>query len=176
MEPLNIKIMSLQECFNFVKNKTNYNIISIRSSNMSVSEFEKIDKKKDNYSSIIIETFDDVVKDERHYMTPKKIQIKRILKWSESIENNFAVHCSAGVSRSAAIAYLIACQRMEKEEAIKILDFRLHCPNQLVITLGSEILKDNTLLDYYLKSSKKYYDQNKEIIDKEFEKLSPFII
>lgn len=50
------------------------------------------------------------------------------------------VACAAGISRSSALAYVIARTRMPKEEALKILSPDLHWPNRHVLKIGEEII------------------------------------
>jgi predicted protein tyrosine phosphatase len=46
------------------------------------------------------------------------------------------VTCRAGQSRSAAMAFLIACECMGRQQAIEILDPTRHRPNRRVIEVG----------------------------------------
>jgi len=175
--PLDIKILSLNECTDFVKTKSNFNIVSIRSTYRTPKEiYEIIDDKKDNYDSIIIESFDDVERREPMYVEPKLEQIERILNWSSKIGNNFAVHCTAGASRSSSIAYLIACQKMDPKEAVKILDFWIHTPNQLIIKLGEQVLGNDKLLKVMLNAAHEHYKLYKTEWDDKFAKMSAFIV
>ena len=63
------------------------------------------------------------------------------------------VHCAAGVSRSSAIAYLIACSRVGTMEALKVLDSLFHWPNNRVVRLGAEIM-DNPEIEQVIKKWK----------------------
>ena len=53
------------------------------------------------------------------------------------------VHCAAGVSRSSATAYVIACMTTPPAKAIYMLNPMLHMPNERIVQYGTEIL-DNT--------------------------------
>lgn len=50
------------------------------------------------------------------------------------------VSCKMGVSRSAALCFLIECKKTSSEEAIKLLDEKKHFPNELVMKHGMDIL------------------------------------
>ena len=45
-----------------------------------------------------------------------------------------------GISRSSAIAYLIACTRMPEKKALEMLDYSNHYPNRHIVYLGASIL------------------------------------
>lgn len=52
-----------------------------------------------------------------------------------------AVHCTAGVSRSSALAYILEVQRTgDSDEAVKILNPMVHYPNMLIVEIGEHIL------------------------------------
>lgn len=51
------------------------------------------------------------------------------------------VSCHAGQSRSAALAFLIACQNLGVDAAANLLDPRRHIPNSLVVRLGATLLE-----------------------------------
>ncbi len=62
------------------------------------------------------------------------------------------VACKMGLSRSAAIAYLIKCQQSTPDEAIKLLDPKVHFPNELILKLGMEIINESNklpLVEFY---------------------------
>ncbi len=65
------------------------------------------------------------------------------LKFAQGAKN-VAVHCTAGVSRSSAMAFLIECQRTgDPDKAMEVLNLLLHFPNMTAIKVGQEILKMN---------------------------------
>lgn len=55
-------------------------------------------------------------------------------------KENLLVTCHGGVSRSSAIAYLIAASRVGGQRALDILDPNIHEPNSLIIKYGEQIL------------------------------------
>ena len=71
---------------------------------------------------------------------PTLEDIKSILEWAKTIDEPLLVACRAGISRSAAIAYLVECQKSSPEKAIQVLETRKHSPNELIIKYGIELL------------------------------------
>jgi len=150
-QPINITIFSLGEITKRIKEKpTGFNIVSIRSSDISPAKYDVFDKYRSNYRDIIIECFDDIKAPQDGFITPMKEHIRRILKWAMDKEN-IVVHCTAGISRSSAIAYLIACQMSSPKQALKVFDPLKHCPNRLILNIGVEVLGDESILSEYLK-------------------------
>jgi predicted protein tyrosine phosphatase len=80
------------------------------------------------------------------YTPPEQSDIEDILNWVKVIQpKNLMVHCWAGVSRSSATAYVIACTIMEPEEAIKLLIPGKHIPNEMIIEYGASILNNRNI-------------------------------
>jgi predicted protein tyrosine phosphatase len=59
------------------------------------------------------------------------------------------VSCRAGQSRSAAMAYLIACRGGSVEVALSLIDPTRHIPNPLVVRLGTALLDVSDALDAF---------------------------
>lgn len=135
-----IEIYSLTKVLILIATKkTNYNIVSIRDPE-DADEIHQIFKRyKENYQSVFPAIFDDIQFAIKGYTAPDEGKIKDILEWSRN-KNNLLVHCNAGISRSSAIAYLIACTQKEPAEAIKVLDPAMHWPNRLIVEIGSKVL------------------------------------
>ena len=129
---------------------TDYSIVSIRNSNLPESNYAVFKKYRRNFRNIHVTVFDDIEypQDGRAIVEPE--QIKLILAWARN-RRNIAVHCTAGISRSSAVAYLIACTRMPASDAIGLLDPDRHCPNDLVIYHGIKILNDISIYEEYMK-------------------------
>ncbi len=125
-----------------------FNIVSIRSSCLSPSEYDAFEKYRSNYNGIIVEHFDDIQSPEPGWIVPGREHIQRILGWTLGM-SKIAVHCTAGISRSPAVAYLIACQRSPPREALQVLDPMMHFPNRLIISLGAEAMGDESILSEY---------------------------
>jgi len=77
-------------------------------------------------------------------------EIRSVLEWVKD-RDDINVHCKMGISRSSAIAYIIACSRMDPKKAIKILNPNIHSPNILIIKQGAEILKDPSIVTEFVK-------------------------
>ncbi len=72
-------------------------------------------------------------------LSVQKQHIEKTLEWSENKER-ILIACHLGVSRSSAIALLIATKEWGFEKAVKILIPKLHMPNRLILKLGGEML------------------------------------
>lgn len=101
--------------------------------------------KTRNHINVI---FDDTNDDSRH-VAPKKEDVQKILDWGKG-RDKLVIACHQGRSRSAASAFLLACQDWgDVEEAVQVLKPGIHWPNRLVIKLGSEILKNKRVYKVY---------------------------
>jgi predicted protein tyrosine phosphatase len=149
-QKFNIGIYSLERISEAIrKRRTDWDIVSIRSSGCA-DAYGVFDIYNKNFKSIICEDFDDIESRDDELTVVTRAKITRILKWAKG-KNNIVVHCTAGISRSSAVAYLIACSRMHPSEAIKILDPTRHSPNTLVLFHGIKILKDMAVFEHYKK-------------------------
>ena len=119
--------------------KTDWNIVSIRDSDHAAILYQDFDDCRRNYREIISETFDDIIGESDVLHRADAEQVRRILEWSER-KGKIAVHCHMGISRSSAIAYLIACTRMPVKKALEVLDSSMHYPNRHIVFLGASIL------------------------------------
>ena len=70
---------------------------------------------------------------------PTREQVSNILEWAKDIED-LLISCQMGVSRSAAIGYLLSASRSDPYSALDILKPAVHMPNELILKLGEEIL------------------------------------
>jgi predicted protein tyrosine phosphatase len=84
----------------------------------------------------------DLAKHGLHY--PERGHIEAALDYAKD-KQELLIHCAAGVSRSSAVAYLIACSRVGTMEALKVLDSLFHWPNNRVVRLGAEIMGDSEI-------------------------------
>ncbi len=68
--------------------------------------------------------------------------VNMILEWSRQTgRENLVCCCQAGISRSSAMACLIAYDRTKSvESAISFLYRKIHYPNRLLLRLGADIL------------------------------------
>ena len=90
--------------------------------------------------------FDDIEYEITNCVAPTKEHVQQALDFSEG-KDDIIVSCNAGISRSAATAFLIACKKYGMDKAFEILNPKLHCPNALIIRHGSEILNIPDLPD-----------------------------
>ncbi len=71
---------------------------------------------------------------------PTHEDITKALQWHQDKKTPIIVTCTAGISRSAATAFVLACNGSTPEEAAKVWNKRLHYPNRLIVKIGAEIL------------------------------------
>lgn len=147
---MNVKIAGIAEVIgniNLIK-KNNINLISIRDSNPSSLKngYDIIDKAE--LKNLLAITFDDVSdrlppQYNRTKNPPKESDIKTILEWAKQKmtenSNDFMVHCTAGVSRSSAVAILIKYME-DPVNTLNIINPMLHSPNLKILSLGEKIL------------------------------------
>jgi len=118
--------------------------------------------------------FDDVTDATSGKRLPTSDDIRAALEFSEESEN-LMVCCRAGQSRSAAVAFVIGCQRLGSETADRILNAKRHAPNSLIVELGAMLIDDPFVLQAFAKWQQanehvklsSYVDE----IEREFDKL-----
>ena len=151
----NIFIASLERTLSMIALGLNgYDIISIRSSNIDPIVYAAIDAYGMGTDDVLAMTFDDIVTLEKERILPSETHIRKILDWSKD-KGQIIVHCTAGVCRSAACAYLIECLEKPPTKAIRILDYDLHSPNNLILKIGADILKRPEIVEVYEEFRKK---------------------
>lgn len=149
-ETPDIKVEKLNSfLLNMKKNRDRY-IVSLRDSKKNGTAYKEIDRfcSKDS-KGMISSYFDDVWLPEHEkmgYKLPTKEDVAKILEWAKG-KSPMTVHCTGGISRSAAMAYLIACLSFPPEEAIKVLNPLIHSPNELIVQFGAEILGNPRILE-----------------------------
>jgi len=127
----------------------NINLVSIRDTNPSpglADCYRDIDQS--GIKHIFKVRFDDLEYDldpkyNRRERPPAHEDIQSIIDWArEKMVSNptgFIVHCTAGVSRSSAVAILIKSLH-DPENALKIINPLIHSPNSRVLEIGERIL------------------------------------
>jgi predicted protein tyrosine phosphatase len=120
--------------------------------------YEDIDIYEENCKGMLKLWFEDVEcqrYDEQKI--PEKEDVQTILDWTRDIDlkkHRLAVHCTAGISRSSATAYIVACSKMPVKEALGCIDPLWHNPNMRIVGFGADILGDSKIyneLRRYLK-------------------------
>lgn len=73
------------------------------------------------------------------YVLASKEDIQKALEYAKD-KDELIVACAAGISRSSAMAYVIARSEAPPEEAVTILDIERHWPNRHVLACGNTVL------------------------------------
>jgi len=171
---MKIMIASLMEVaknIDFIK-RNEINVISIRDTDHS-HYYDIIDNA--GLKNLLVVQFDDIVDylPGRNETPPSEENIRTILEWAKQkmAENNngFIVHCTAGISRSSAVAILVNYLH-DPENALKIINPILHSPNEKVLELGDKILNGN-IKDRAKKLLKEHDEQFVENIGKRNQKI-----
>lgn len=149
-----IQIHSAKSMILNYKKFANFYIVSIRNSKTDTFLFDQVERLcKDKCKGFLPMVFDDVWLPEHErlgYVLPKKEIIEEALMWAKN-KGPFIVHCKAGISRSSAVAYLIACLFAPPEKAIKVLNQFIHSPNELIVKFGAEILENEEIVKELVK-------------------------
>ncbi len=142
---MKLYILSRLAGSHFVKDHPETPIIIIKETTTSLNKVEKLTRAIDH----LVLSFDDIEVPYGIYLPASIEDITEGLKWAENKEE-IAIACAAGISRSSAMAYIIACSRMNPDEALKYLNKEIHSPNQWMVKLGSQILNNPEILLIFL--------------------------
>ncbi len=93
--------------------------------------------------------FDDQTTPGRDVVLVTIEDIRRALEWSADYQR-LIVSCHAGISRSAALAYVIACRDHPPRVALGVLTRRWHVPNERIVRLGADVLADEEIYRAFL--------------------------
>jgi predicted protein tyrosine phosphatase len=146
---VNIEIFSAENAVKEIKQHSKkWHVVSLRDCKYG-GDTHNLDGLDEDTKGIFIKKFDDVSHMKYKmmgYTPPEQSDIEDILNWVKVVQpKNLMVHCWAGVSRSSATAYVIACTIMEPEEAIKLLIPGKHIPNEMIIEYGASILNNRNI-------------------------------
>jgi predicted protein tyrosine phosphatase len=76
--------------------------------------------------------------------------VRKLLDWTKDRERIICC-CHAGVSRSSATAYVLACREWGPEAALTVLRPFKHWPNRLIVHLGAIVLGDRKVWEMFRK-------------------------
>ncbi len=119
-------------------------LVSIRDTYTRRPEYDAIDAS-DVFAGILPVMMDDVRERWRtnhsSIVVPNEELVGTILDWAR-YKDDVAVHCTAGVSRSSAVAMLIDLERdMDLDRVLRETFNRdLHAPNELILEIGFTLL------------------------------------
>ena len=169
---MNIVIRSAEDAFDEVhlSPRNKWHVISLRDHDKVDSA--PVDVVADKTVEMLVMGIDDLWLESQANDDgfPTREHLERILAWVKIRDRrNLLVHCTAGVSRSASVAFLIACTLEPPEVAIKRLDVLKHFPNEHIMKLGSEILDNPRIHEVGLEFLKSAVDAFKKM-DREDEK------
>jgi predicted protein tyrosine phosphatase len=88
--------------------------------------------------------FDDITSPFFGFQAPDLARVQEGIAWSAGRER-LLIACHAGISRSSALAYLIACTDRSPREALALLDPGVHSPNARVVRLGAQALGNSAI-------------------------------
>lgn len=143
---MKISIGGIEDTTKFLRSShTDTALISIRDCDkVSQQDYFGIDNLRTNVGGVWVSYFDDIwapVHMDYGFCPLTYKQLEAMLEWSNTFDN-FRIHCRAGVSRSPAVAFVVACKKLPPKEAIGFLNVDIHCPNPWVIQLGCALLPE----------------------------------
>ena len=131
--------------FDVLERPAAFHVVSIRDFG---SESAPVDEVASLCLSMCVVNFDDLSDDElptqediksHRVCFPQREHLEAVLEYAEG-KSPLLVHCAAGISRSSAVAYVIACNRVSPQEALGVLSPKLHWPNDRIVRLGADLL------------------------------------
>jgi len=135
-----IAIIGVDAARLMVEEPLNAGLISIRDDYGDPHVYSDITKlARQNMDGLLVLHFDDIDAPHDGFQVPQMHHVKRALAFARK-HPHVIVHCTAGISRSSAIALMIAYDRLRDVDAAKaILDCVRHFPNRIVVGLGEEL-------------------------------------
>lgn len=92
--------------------------------------------------------FDDVTASVSGKRLPILDDLRAAVEFAADSEN-LLVSCRAGQSRSAALAWVIGCQKLGPEAACQLLNPARHIPNSRIVELGAELIDQPSVLQAF---------------------------
>lgn len=154
-----IFVFSLNKFVDNINIIKDLNCVSIRDSkpsNKNKKLYQIIDNS--NIKHLFISILDDLWDDSHinYGIIPDNKNISNIIQWATEIfklnPKDFAVHCTAGVSRSSAISVLLNCLFSNIDTAVEKLDASKHYPNSRILEIGESIIPDTLNLKSKIKN------------------------
>jgi len=127
-----VQIASLYEVvknIDFIK-RNDINLISIRNTEHT-QDYDIIDGV--GLKNLLVVYFDDILEPlpDRSEKPPEEEDIVKIINWTkqkmQENNNGFIIHCTAGISRSSAVAIIVKYLQ-DPQNALKVINPILHCP------------------------------------------------
>jgi predicted protein tyrosine phosphatase len=143
------KICSHRAAAEFLgENPKTYDVILIVNTGRKYDNEEYLSEIKRQANRVCELMFDDIEFHRDNHRMVEPSQVREAVNFAAD-KDNLVVCCTAGMGRSAALAYVVACSKMEPAEAVTILDPNRHTPNEKVIFLGDTIVDAPTMLECY---------------------------
>lgn len=117
-----------------------WNVIALLDSGTTATDFLTTHSQ----SSLCL-WFDDIESTRANRLLPSREQVERALDFA-SDKPRLLVSCRAGQGRSAALAYVVGCQNLKVEQALKLLNPKRHLPNRRIVALGDGLLATSEAL------------------------------
>lgn len=160
-----IHVLSLDSICAKLPEIKEFNIISIRDSSNKKKEslYNYIDKA--GLPNLLIMFFDDLShENESKYGTiPTENHLSEIIGWAKSkwSENHkdFFIHCTAGISRSSAVATVLNTMFQGMYAAMAEINPKIHYPNKRILEIGEKLINSPGLEK---EISKMYQEYNRE--------------
>lgn len=141
---MNIKICSyLSGSFLLEKESNKWDSIVVVDPSMHHTNFAKQHSKRN-----LILKFDDVATCNTSKTPPNANDVLAAVNFSMASEY-LLVCCRAGQSRSAAVALVIQFG-LNGAKAFDLLDPKRHCPNQLIVSLGADVIDRPDLISEFM--------------------------
>lgn len=161
-----VNIIGLDQMAQYGHLYKDFNVISIRDtrnlSRKGIDQYNKIDNF--GLPNLYVARFDDLCHESEDGTLPQKMDVEKIIEWAKQKWNenhlDFIVHCTAGISRSSAIATLIS-NSLKNPDFMNVFHGKYHSPNQRIIEFGEEILNQPGLKDKVLEKAEREFMENK---------------